>query len=80
MNIKEISPGTRGSLAHYFGTAIPLTIVTICVIVVFQSKGYDNNPDACVWTQIYSPFVFLSRTLFGRGRSQGMGSRTVTLV
>ncbi|KAG5639754.1 hypothetical protein H0H81_000034 [Sphagnurus paluster] len=38
MNVDEISPGTKGTLAHYLAVALPLTIVTIWVIVAFQSK------------------------------------------
>ena len=39
MNIKDLSPETFGTLAHYFEVAIPLTMVTIWVVVTFQSKS-----------------------------------------
>lgn len=45
MNVKEISPDTQGTLPHYIGAAIGMTIATIWIIVAFQSqyllpKGY----------------------------------------
>jgi hypothetical protein len=38
MNVKEISPDTHGTLRHYFGTALALTLATIWIIVAFQSQ------------------------------------------
>ncbi|KAF5381593.1 hypothetical protein D9615_005537 [Tricholomella constricta] len=36
MNIEEINPGSLETLPHYLATAIPLTIITVWVIVAFQ--------------------------------------------
>ena len=38
MNVAEINPGTEGTLSHYCAIALPLTIVTVWVIIAFQSK------------------------------------------
>ncbi|KAG6829590.1 hypothetical protein H0H87_010739 [Tephrocybe sp. NHM501043] len=38
MNIKDFVPGTEGTAAHYLEVAIPLTGLTIWVVVAFQSK------------------------------------------
>jgi hypothetical protein len=38
MNVAEINPGSKGTLPHYFAVAFPLTIVTVWVIIAFQSK------------------------------------------
>ncbi|KAG6889951.1 hypothetical protein C0995_013478 [Termitomyces sp. Mi166 len=39
MNIQDLVPNTFGTLAHYFEVAIPLTMITIWVVVTFQSKN-----------------------------------------
>lgn len=39
MNINDLVPDTLGTLAHYFEVAIPLTLITIWVVVTFQSKN-----------------------------------------
>ena len=38
MNVAEINPSSSGTLSHYFAVAFPLTIVTVWVIIAFQSK------------------------------------------
>ncbi|KAG6907533.1 hypothetical protein DXG01_008569 [Tephrocybe rancida] len=38
MNIQEVSPNTLGTLPHYLAVAIPLTVITIWVVIAFQSK------------------------------------------
>jgi len=45
MNIKELNPGTLGTLPHYVGTAIAFTAVAIWAIVALQMFG-DG-----VWTK-----------------------------
>ena len=37
MNVVEINPGTKGTLAHYFAAAFTMTIVTAWIIA-FQRK------------------------------------------
>ncbi|KAF9473382.1 hypothetical protein BDN70DRAFT_867464 [Pholiota conissans] len=41
MNVTELSPGSYGTLAHYFATAIPFTIFTIWIIVAYQIQIRD---------------------------------------
>ncbi|KAJ7176479.1 hypothetical protein C8R46DRAFT_889831 [Mycena filopes] len=43
MNVKEITPGTRGTLAHYIAFALPMTAITIWVIMAFQYRKKDPN-------------------------------------
>ena len=38
MNVGEINPGTKGTISQYIAVAVPLTIVSIWVIMAFQSK------------------------------------------
>jgi len=42
MNVNEINPGTAGTLPHYFAAAIPLTALTIWVLVAFQFNKREN--------------------------------------
>jgi len=65
MNIDEIVPGTKGSLPHYFETAIPLTIATIWVVVAFQSKHFFRDQNATFWRRLGWPAILL-REILGR--------------
>ncbi|KAJ3563227.1 hypothetical protein NP233_g9075 [Leucocoprinus birnbaumii] len=38
MNTKEINPGTNGTLPYYVALAAPLTLLTIWIIIAFQSQ------------------------------------------
>lgn len=38
MNAKEIAPDTLGTISHFVAFAAPLTVVTIWVIIAFQSQ------------------------------------------
>ncbi|KAJ3552828.1 hypothetical protein NP233_g12785 [Leucocoprinus birnbaumii] len=38
MNVKEISPDTQGTLPHYVGAALAMTLATIWIIIAFQSQ------------------------------------------
>ncbi|KAF8584986.1 hypothetical protein K439DRAFT_1616330 [Ramaria rubella] len=78
MNIKEINPGTLGSLAHYFETALPLTIVTIWVIVAYQGKWHEGEGDMSIWMRLMWPIMYVRRLL--DGRQEGGGSDTSTVV
>lgn len=68
MNIQEINPGTLGSLEHYFEVAIPLTAVTIWIIVAFQGKWTSNEGSSGrnMLTRLLWPYMAVRR-LFGRG-------------
>ncbi|KAJ7243011.1 hypothetical protein C8J57DRAFT_1192045 [Mycena rebaudengoi] len=41
MNVQEITPGTRGTLLYYIAFALPLTAVTIWIIMVFRCCKRD---------------------------------------
>ncbi|KAF8874421.1 hypothetical protein BD779DRAFT_1566722 [Infundibulicybe gibba] len=46
MNIEEINPGSLGTLPHYFEAAIPMTAVTIWIIMAFQyTKPRQRDDD-----------------------------------
>jgi hypothetical protein len=38
MNTKEINPNTNGTLPYYIAFALPLTLITIWIIIAFQSR------------------------------------------
>jgi hypothetical protein len=62
MNIKEINPGTNGSLPHYFATAIPLTVVTAWVIIAFQGRwGSQEEDKVSIWKRLLWPIMLVQR-------------------
>ncbi|KAF9011850.1 hypothetical protein BDQ17DRAFT_1405449 [Cyathus striatus] len=62
MNVKEISPNTKGTLPHYIGTAISLTIVTIWIIIAFQSR-YIFPERVTFWKRLGWPVLLFLRFL-----------------
>ncbi|KAF5350620.1 hypothetical protein D9756_008755 [Leucocoprinus leucothites] len=38
MNVKEIDPSTKETLPRYVGVALGLTLITIWIIIAFQSQ------------------------------------------
>ncbi len=38
MNTHEIAPGTKGDLRYYVAFALPLTLLTVWIIIAFQSR------------------------------------------
>ncbi|KDQ10147.1 hypothetical protein BOTBODRAFT_190632 [Botryobasidium botryosum FD-172 SS1] len=65
MNVKELSQGTTGTLAHYIAATLPLTIVTIWLVVAFQSRYILSDPKASMWVRLLWPIAFL-KSLAGR--------------
>ena len=51
MNVTALNPGSYGTLAKYIATAVPLTVVTIWVIVAFQIQIPDPHADKAVKAQ-----------------------------
>jgi len=64
MNVREISPDTLGSLSHYVETALSLTLLTVWVIIAFQSK-YIFPEGVTFMKRLGWPF-FLLMKLFGK--------------
>ncbi|KAK7441983.1 hypothetical protein VKT23_016261 [Stygiomarasmius scandens] len=58
MNVKEIAPDTHGTLHIYFETAIPLTGLTIWVVIAFQSK-YLFRDSPSFWMRLLWPLLLL---------------------
>lgn len=59
MNIAEINPGTLGTLAHYFATAIPMTVVTVIVMMI-QYRYTKRKAAAHIHTDGVSSMAFNS--------------------
>jgi hypothetical protein len=59
MNVKEINPGTNGTVPHYIATVVSLTLASIWVIVAFQSKHYLEGQS--MWRRLLWPIEFLKQ-------------------
>jgi len=64
MNVIELNQGTYGTLAHYAEATLPLTFVTIWVIVAFQSR-FVLRDDEAMWKKLLWP-IALVRRVFAR--------------
>ncbi|KAJ6535926.1 hypothetical protein DFH09DRAFT_1179170 [Mycena vulgaris] len=62
MNVKEITPNTRGTLPHYLALALPLTAVTMWIIMAFQYRKKDpsrliheDEKETSMWSKLKWP-------------------------
>lgn len=62
MNIVEIVPETNGTLAHYVETALPFTLLSIWIIIAFQSR-YIFPSHVTFWKRLGWPVLLLSQYL-----------------
>jgi hypothetical protein len=82
MNVTEINTGSVVNLARYFELAVPLTAVTVWVVVSLQSKARLGDPEATMWSQMWWPFIAvmdLFRPLM-RGRRGDRGTHKYARV
>jgi len=68
MNIIEFEQGTRGTLAHYFEATLPLTLITIWLIVAYQSR-FVLRDDEAMWKKLLWPIALVHR-IISRPRRQ----------
>ena len=62
MNVMELNSGTYGTLPHYIAATLPLTFVTIWIIVAFQSRFVLRDAEA-KWKQLLWPIALIQRLL-----------------
>ncbi len=65
MNVGEISPGTNGTLPHYFAIAAVLTLVTVWIVMTFQSK-YLFDSGSTFWMRLVWPWMLFKRVFMKR--------------
>lgn len=72
MNVQEIVPQTLGTLAHYVETALPLTLVTVWVVMAFQSRYWLGNQDISIWMRLAWPLLLIKRLREQNNREEKM--------
>jgi hypothetical protein len=62
MNVTELNPQGHTTLARFFETMFPLTIVTIWIIVAFQSRFIvrDDRGARGVWKKLLWPVMLIN--------------------
>lgn len=58
-NIKEIVPHTTGTLRNYVATAVSFTLLSIWIIIAFQSKHLLGE-DTTLWQRLAWPYMLCS--------------------
>ncbi|KAK0243210.1 hypothetical protein EDD85DRAFT_762039, partial [Armillaria nabsnona] len=67
MNIREFSKDTKGTLQHYFEAAVPLTLLTIWVVMTFQSKRlFKFASGTTFWMRLVWPWILFKRVFMKR--------------
>jgi hypothetical protein len=62
MNVKEISANTKGTLPHYFGVAIGMTVATVWIIMAYQCQQFLDE-DYGFFMRLLWPILFLLKYL-----------------
>jgi heme A synthase len=62
MNVIELNTGTHGTIVHYVAAALPLTFVTIWIIVAFQSRFVLRDNQA-MWKKLLWPVALIQRLI-----------------
>jgi hypothetical protein len=58
MNVTEINTGSVVNLARYVELAVPLTAVTVWIVISLQSsKAHLDDPAPSMWSQMWWPFT-----------------------
>ncbi|KAF8873989.1 hypothetical protein BD779DRAFT_1568105 [Infundibulicybe gibba] len=70
MNVREIVDDTHGTLAHYFEVAIPLTAVTIWIILAVHHRIRRQDPSQPFWSGLGWPVKPFSRWLGRKSREE----------
>jgi len=68
MNVIELNSGTYGTLGTYVAATLPLTLVTIWIIVAYQSR-FVLREDEAMWKKLLWPIALLYR-IFSRSRDR----------
>ncbi|KDQ53421.1 hypothetical protein JAAARDRAFT_161934 [Jaapia argillacea MUCL 33604] len=62
MNVREINPGTYGTIPHYIVTTIVLTTLTVWIIVAFQKfSSFHQGEQVSLWIRLGWPITHLRR-------------------
>ncbi|KAK0194621.1 hypothetical protein F5146DRAFT_925341 [Armillaria mellea] len=69
MNVRELSKDTKGTLPHYFETAAPLTLVTVWVVMAFQSK-YLFDSGSTFWMRLVWPWMLFKQVFMNRDKER----------
>jgi len=62
MNVIELNANTYGTIVHYVAAALPLTFVTIWIIVAFQSRFVLRDNEA-MWKKLLWPIALIHRLI-----------------
>ncbi|KAK0230350.1 cora-like Mg2+ transporter protein-domain-containing protein [Armillaria fumosa] len=67
MNVRELTGGeeTEGTLTHYFAAAVPLTLLTIWVVMTFQSKHLFAS-GSTFWMRLVWPWILFKQVFMKR--------------
>lgn len=60
MNVIELNSGGYTTLARFLEVMLPLTFVTIWIVVAFQSRLVLRDEHGAVWKQLLWPLVYLN--------------------
>jgi hypothetical protein len=57
MNVREINPGTKGTVVHYVATAVSFTLATVFII------AFQRRHETTLWKRLAWPHMLFSRQL-----------------
>lgn len=69
MNIKELN-GSFATFTLYFSVALPLTALTIWIVIAFNSKYLFRGKDATFWVRLAWPVLLIQTLLSGKTKKK----------
>ncbi|KAF8150601.1 hypothetical protein B0H34DRAFT_665532 [Crassisporium funariophilum] len=77
MNIDLLQSGSTGTLGHYLAVTVPLTAVTVWIILALHGRGHHGDPETTFLNRLKWPIRSLKRTILwqrnGRTMNAGLG-------
>jgi len=74
MNVVEINPSSLATLAHYVETTISFTLLTVYVVITFQTQTSFHEENAKFYERAAWPYLFLRRWILEKRTGAKGGS------
>lgn len=73
MNVREVNPGSHGSIPYFLATALSLTALTSWIMIAFQSEStLTGETEVSFWGRLTWPLRLLWERVFKQGKKKNL--------